>query len=92
MKNKYDKIIKERLENRREWATYYRWLLTHRELHQKAKKAYYNERPLQNLIVKLYFLPLNFVRFFSHFFDRCRYDMIEKEIEILNNELNDENN
>ena len=92
MKNNLDEIIKERLENRREWATYYRWLLTHRELHQKAKKAYYNERPLQNLIVKLYFLPLNFVRFFSHFFDRCRYDMIEKEIEILNNELNDENN
>ena len=39
--NKYDEIIKERLENRREWATYYRWLLTHRELHQKAKKAYF---------------------------------------------------
>ena len=53
MKNKYDEIIKERLENRREWATYYRWLLTHRELHQKAKKAYYNERPFQNLIVNV---------------------------------------
>ena len=63
MKNKYDEIIKERLENRREWATYYRWLLTHRELHQKAKKAYYNARPLQNLIVlaeqeKFFFLRI----------------------------------
>ena len=53
----YNEIIKERLENRREWSTYYRWLLTHRKLHQKAKKAYNNERPVQNLIVKLYFLP-----------------------------------
>ena len=92
MTNKYKEIIKERLENRREWATYYRWLLTHRALQQKAKKAYYNERPLQNLIVKLYFFPLNFIRFFSYFFDRCRYDMIEKEIEVLNNELNEKNN
>ena len=92
MKNKYNEIIKERLENRREWSTYYRWLLTHRKLHQKAKKAYYNERPVQNLIVKLYFLPLNFVRFFSHLFDICRYDMIEKEIEVLNEELDANNN
>ena len=61
MKNKYEEIIKERLDNRREWAIFYRWLLTHRELHQKAKRAYYKERPLQNLIVKLYFLRLYFM-------------------------------
>ena len=91
MKNKYEEIIKERIDNRRELAIFYRWLLIHRDLNQKAKSAYYKERPLQNLIVELYFLPLNFIRFFSHLFDRCRYDMIEKEIEVLNDELDDKN-
>ena len=87
MKNKYEEIIRERLDNRHEWAIYYRWLLTHRELHLKARRAYYKEKPLQNLIIKLYFLPLNFVKFFLYLFDRCKYEMIETEIEILNNEL-----
>ena len=40
MKNKYEEIIKERLDNRREWAIFYRWLLTQRELNQKAKRAH----------------------------------------------------
>ena len=90
MKNKYEEIINERLENRKEWYNYFSWLLIHRELALKAKRAYYKDRPLQNLIIKLYFLPLNFVKFFSYFFDRCKYDMIEKEIEVLRNELDDE--
>ena len=76
MKNKYEEIIKERLDNRREWAIYYRWLLTHRKLNQKAKRAYYKDRPLQNLIIKLYFLHLNFIIFFSHFFVSCIYDLL----------------
>lgn len=89
MKDNYKEVIKERLDNKKEWLTYYKWLLTHRELHQKAKRAYYKERPIQNLIIKLYFLPLNFIRFFSYLFDRCRYDMIKKEIEVLNDEFDD---
>ena len=72
MKNNYNQIIKERLDNRKEWLAYYIWLLTHRELHEKAKRAYYKERPIQNLIIKFYFLPLNFIRYFSNLFDRCR--------------------
>ena len=87
MKNNYNQIIKERLDNRKEWLAYYIWLLTHRELHEKAKRAYYKERPILNLIIKFYFLPLNFIRFFSNLFDRYRYDMIKKEIEVLNDEF-----
>ena len=49
MKNNYNQIIKERLDNRKEWLADYIWLLTHRELHEKAKRAYYKERPIQNL-------------------------------------------
>ena len=57
MKNKLNDIIKERLENRYEWKNYLNWLLTHKELQMQAKKDFYKDKFILNLILKLYFLP-----------------------------------
>ena len=50
MKNKLDEIIDERLSNRNEWKNYLDWLITHRNLSLTAKKAFYQDKPLLNMI------------------------------------------
>ena len=83
MKNNLDEIIKERLENRYEWKNYLGWLLTHKELQMQAKKEFYKDKFILNLILKLYFLPYNTVKYFSYLYYLHKFEMIEKEIEML---------
>ena len=91
MKNKYDEIIKERLENRMEWRNYLGWLLTHRNLSMNAKKEFYKDKPLLNLILKLYFLPYNSIKYFNYICDRHKFEMIETEIRMLKKVKRDKN-
>tara|TARA_Y100001935_G_C17064608_1_gene388499 strand:+ start:51 stop:335 length:285 start_codon:yes stop_codon:yes gene_type:complete len=83
MKNKLDEIIKERLENRLEWKNYLNWSLTHRDLSYNAKKLFYKDKPFLNLILKLYFLPYNTLKYFNYICDLHRFKMIETEIRML---------
>lgn len=89
MKNKLDEIINERLENRQEWYNYLRWSLTHRHLASSARKLYYKDKPILNLILKLYFLPYNTLKYFSYVCDRHKFEMIEAEIKMLKGEKDD---
>ena len=54
MKNKLSDIIKERLENRYKWRNYLGWLLTHKELQMQAKKDYYKDKLILNLIFETF--------------------------------------
>ena len=83
MKNNLDEIIKERLENRYQWKNYLGWLLTHKELQMQAKKEFYKDKPILDLILKLYFLPYNTIKYFSYICDRHKFEMIETEIRML---------
>ena len=83
-------IIKERLENRYEWKNYLGWLLTHKELQMQAKKDYYKDKLILNLILKFYFLPYNTIRYFSYLCDRHKFEMIENEIKMLKKVQGDE--
>ena len=91
MRNRLDEIIKERLENRLEWRNYLGWLLTHRDLYMNAKKEFYKDKPFLNLILKLYFLPYNMMRYFIYMRDRYKFEMIEIEIKMLK-QINDDDN
>ena len=91
MRNRLDEIIKERLENRLEWRNYLNWLLTHRDLYMNAKKEFYKDKPFLNLILKLYFLPYNLMRYFIYMSDRHKFEMIETEIKVLK-QINDDDN
>ena len=91
MRNRLDEIIKERLENRLEWKNYLNWLLTHRDLYMNAKKEFYKDKPFLNLILKLYFLPYNMMRYFIYMRDRYKFEMIEIEIKMLK-QINDDDN
>ena len=91
MRNKLDEIIKERLENRLEWRNYLGWLLTHRDLYMNAKKEFYNDKPFLNLILKLYFLPYNTMKYFIYICDRHKFEMIETEIKMLKQTKDNDN-
>ena len=91
MKNKLDEIIKERLENRLEWKNYLNWSLTHRDLSYNAKKLFYKDKPFLNLILKLYFLPYNSIKYFNYICDRHKFEMIETEIRMLKKVKRDKN-
>ena len=90
MKNKLDEIIKERLDNRQEWRNYLGWSLTHRDLASNAKKLFYKDKPFLNLILKLYFLPYNTLKYFYYICDRHKFEMIETEIRMLKGDKHDE--
>ena len=89
MKNNLDDIIKERLKNRQEWRNYLSWSLTHRYLAANARRLFYKDKPLLNLILKLYFLPYNTLKYFVYICDRHRFQMIENEIRMLKGKKND---
>ena len=92
MRYNFDEIIKERLENRYLWRSYLGWLLTHKDLTIYAKREFYKDKPFLALIIKLYFLPYNLIKYFIYISEKHRLDMINKEIEILNKIQNDDNN
>ena len=83
MKNKLDEIFDERLSNRNEWKNYLDWLITHRNLSLTAKKAFYQDKPLLNMFLSFYFLPLNTYKKIIFLIDIYKYQMICKEIETL---------
>ena len=84
MRYSLDEVIKERLANRLLWRSYLGWLLTHKDLSLFAKNEFYKDKPILSLIIKLYFLPYNLLKYFIYVSQRHRLDMIIKEIEILN--------
>ena len=80
-------VFKERLANRKEWATYFSEVLLHKDITEQVSKEFYKNRPLLSFVFKLYFLPINFLNYLSklrtwHYYKKC-----EKEIEILKNEI-----
>ena len=91
MRNRLDEIIKERLENRLEWRNYLGWSLTHRDLYMNAKKEFYKDKPFLNLILKLYFLPYNTMKYFIYICDRHKFEMIETEIKMLKQTKDNDN-
>jgi len=90
MKNNLDEIIKERLENRLEWRNYLGWSLTHRHLASNTRRLFYKDKPLLNLILKLYFLHYNTMKYFTYMCDLHKYDMIETEIRMLKTKIHEE--
>ena len=91
MNNNLNEVINERLKNRIEWRNYLGWSLTHRDLYMNAKKEFYKDKPFLNLILKLYFLPYNTMRYFIYMCDRHKFEMIETEIKMLKQTKDNDN-
>jgi len=79
MKNNLNEIIRERLKNRIEWKSYLGWLITHSHPHMNTKKKFYENKLFLNLILKLYFLSYNTIKYFIYQCDCHKFEMIENE-------------
>ena len=89
MRNYFNNKIKERLSYCLDWKNAVDIYLEGREISKKTNQEYYKSRFLLKFILKIYFLPLNSLKFFRHLCMLHEYKKNEVEIKILNDQLND---
>tara|TARA_B100001029_G_C15061231_1_gene458647 strand:- start:3835 stop:4122 length:288 start_codon:yes stop_codon:yes gene_type:complete len=87
MRNYFNNKIKERLSYCLDWKYAVDIYLEGREISKKTNQEYYKSRFLLKFILKIYFLPLNSLKFFRHLCMLHEYKKNEVEIKILNDQL-----
>jgi|TARA_B100000959_G_scaffold228995_1_gene244537 hypothetical protein len=90
MDNQFTKSLKERLENRKAWSDYFLYCLAHWEINDKVSGEYYKDKPLLSIILKLYYLPINMIKFFYRIRTWHYYLKTETEIEVLRKEIKED--
>ena len=85
---KYD--LKERLENRKVWSNYFLYCLKHWEINEKVSGEYFKDKPLLSITLKLYYLPINIIKFFYKIRTWHYYSKTETEIEVLRKEIEED--
>ena len=92
MINYYRKKLKERLTYCQDWKHSIDIYLANKEITKKADDEYYKSKPLLKLILDVYFIPLNIIRFLRYLRMIHEYKKNQVEIKVLRQELkNDEN-
>jgi hypothetical protein len=92
MKNYYRNKLKERLTYCQDWKHSIDMYLANKEITKKADDEYYKSKPLLKLILDIYFIPLNIIRFMRNLRMIHEYKKNQVEIKVLRQELkNDEN-
>ena len=87
MFNKSHRILKERLQDRKEWVEYFSECLLHQNINDKVTNEFYKERPLLSFIFMIYFLPINLTKYLSKLKISHYHNKFKKEVEILKREL-----
>ena len=85
LKNK----MKDRLAYCNEWKNSVDIYLTGKEVTKKTNEEYYKSKPLLKLILDVYFIPYNILRFFRYLRMLHEYKKNQVEIKVLNKELSD---
>ena len=89
MKNYYKNKLKERLTYCQDWKHSIDMYLANKEITKKADNEYYKSKPLLKLILDIYFIPLNIIRFMRNLRMIHEYKKNQVEIKVLNKELRD---
>ena len=89
MTNYYRKKLKERLIYCQDWKHSIDIYLANKEITKKADDEYYKSKPLLKLILDVYFIPLNIIKFFRYLRMIHEYKKNQVEIKVLNKELRD---
>ena len=89
MNNYIKNKIKDRLTYCQEWKSSIDIYLTNREITKKTDKEYYKSKPVLKLVLNIYFIPYNILRFLRHLRMLHEYGKNETEIEVLSKELNE---
>ena len=85
LKNKF----KDRLAYCKEWQHSVDIYLANKEITKKADREYYKSKPLLKIILNLYFIPYNTLRFFRYLRMLHEYKKNQVEIMVLSKELKD---
>ena len=92
MKNYYRNKLKERLTYCQDWKHSIDMYLANKEITKKADEEYYKTRPFLKIVLDIYFLPYNLLRFIKYMRIRHEYKKNEIEIIILLKKINDYQN
>ena len=89
MRNYLKNKMKDRLTYCYEWKNSVDIYLANKEITKKADDEYYKSKPLLKLILDIYFIPLNIIRFMRNLRMIHEYKKNQVEIKVLNKELRD---
>ena len=90
MKNYFKNKIKERLTYCKEWKNSVDIYLASKEVTKKTNEEYYKSKPLLKLILDVYFIPYNMLRFFRYLRMVHEYKKNQVEINVLTRELDEQ--
>ena len=89
MKNYLRNKIKNRLKYCVDWKSSVDIYLANKEITKKADREYYKSKSLLKIILNLYFIPYNTLRFFRYLRRLHEYKKNQVEIMVLSKELKD---
>lgn len=87
MRNYFKNKMKERLTYCQDWKHSIDLYLANREITKKADEEYYKTRFLLKLMLDVYFLPYNLLKFIKYLKVRHEYKKNQVEIEILSKKI-----
>ena len=91
MRNYLKNKMKDRLAYCHEWKNSVDIYLAGKEVTKKTDEEYYKSNPLLKLILDIYFIPLNIIRFFRYLRMVHEYKKNQVEIMVLSKELKENN-
>ena len=87
MRNYLKNKMKDRLAYCYDWKSSIDIYLANKEITKKADDEFYKSKPLLKLILDVYFLPYNLIRFLKYIRMIHEYKKNQVEIKILSKEL-----
>ena len=90
MRNYLKNKIKDRLAYCQDWKNVVDIYLANNEITKKADEEYYKSKPLLKLILDVYFIPCNILKFFRYLRMVHEYKKNQVEIKILIRELDEQ--
>ena len=92
MSNYFKNKLKDRLTYCREWKYSIDLYLANKEITKKADEEYYKTRPFLKIVLDIYFLPYNLLRFVRYLRMWHEYKKNEIEISVLSKKIKDYQN
>ena len=92
MSNYFKNKLKDRLTYCREWKHSIDLYLANKEITKKADEEYYKTRPFLKIVLDIYFLPYNLLKFVRYLRMRHEYKKNEIEIVVLSKKIKDYQN
>ncbi len=90
MRKYFKNKMKDRLTYCHEWKNSVDFYLANKEITKKADQEYYKSKPLLKLILNIYFIPYNILKFISYLKMVHEYNKNQVEIKILTRELDEQ--